>query len=112
LRELSPADFDGVRLKDAPGVVGVCFHARWCGFCRAFLPVLEAREPGLGFSLALADISSYGDPRWDLFGVRAVPTLLLFREGQLAWRRDGPLGIGLSERDIDPMVDAARELAR
>lgn len=105
--ELPAEDFTGPILDGRAGLVAVCFHARWCGFCRSFLPQFRARAAAAPVAFALADLSSNDDPRWDDFAIRAVPTLILFKDGEPVWRRDAALGVGLFERDIDRLIQAA-----
>jgi thiol-disulfide isomerase/thioredoxin len=106
--EFDAASFDGVELKGHPGVVGVCFHATWCGFCRAFLRLFQASEAAAPAPLALADVTSFEDPRWDTFALGTVPTLVIFEKGAPVWRRNAPLGIGLREKDLKDFLAAAR----
>jgi len=110
MQDLPPEAFEGERLNGTPGSVAVCFHARWCGFCRAFLALFEGRGAGAGLPFALADVSSYSDPRWDTFSIKVVPALVLFKDGAAVWSKQARLGVGLREADIDKMLDAARRL--
>ncbi len=110
MRTLALSAFDGAKLVLPTGLVAVCFHADWCGFCARFLPLFEGRSQGASFPFTLADLSSEADPRWDAFDIRVVPTLILFRDGQPAWREDAPLGVGLFENAIDRLLAAARRL--
>lgn len=105
--EIPLEDFDGAEVQGRPGLVAVCFYARWCGFCRLFLRHFRSREAASKVPFAIADISSLDDPRWDTLSVRAVPTLILFKNGEPVWRKDAVLGIGLFEKDIDRMIAAA-----
>lgn len=83
--------------------VAVVFTADWCPHCRRFAPVAEeaaARHADLPF--ALADISDdEGDPRWDEYAIRVVPTVVLFVDGQPSARVDGVLGRGIQPRDLE-----------
>lgn len=106
--EFDAASFDGAQLKGHPGVVGVCFHATWCGFCRSFLRLFKASEAEAPVPLALADVTSFEDPRWDSFSLGTVPTLVIFENGAPVWRRNAPLGIGLRGKDLQAFLAAAR----
>ncbi len=108
--ELPPGAFDGERLQGRAGLVAVCFHASWCGFCRSFLPTFAGAERGGGLAFAEADLTALDDPRWDTLRITVVPTLVLFRDGNPVWRRDAPLGVGLSARDVEEMAAFARGL--
>ena len=105
MEELGAEDFEGDRLK-RPGTWAVGFLASWCPFCRAFRPKLEKRSGRFPFPLALADLSDEESPLWDSLHVEVVPTLVVFRDGQPVWRRDGRPGAGLDERDLDALATA------
>jgi len=109
MQTLAPEAFEGTRLPGVAGLVAVCFHATWCGFCRAFLRLLREREPKTPLPFALADVSSLSDPRWDSFEIKVVPSLVLFKDGEPVWRKEALLGIGLREKDIDKLLEAAAQ---
>jgi thioredoxin 1 len=86
---LSDRDFAGA--VDVTGIVLVDFRAGWYGPSRRFATVFEAaaeRHPDLLF--ATVDVESERDLAADL-GVRAVPTLLVFRDGVLVYAEHGSL---------------------
>ncbi|HKZ58835.1 MAG TPA: thioredoxin family protein [Candidatus Thermoplasmatota archaeon] len=108
MRTLEPSAFEGAKLLHSPGFLAVCFEADWCGFCTRFLPHFESRSAQAGIPFALADLSSEDDLRWDTLGIRAVPTLILFKDGEAVWRADARLGVGLFEKHIDRMLAAVK----
>ncbi|MBL7776473.1 MAG: thioredoxin family protein [Saprospiraceae bacterium] len=66
------------------------FHARWCGPCRAMLPVLDALEAEMGGRLRILKIDV--DDHTDLavrMGVMGVPTFMLYQNGVERWRQPG-----------------------
>ncbi|MBX7097400.1 MAG: thioredoxin family protein [Myxococcaceae bacterium] len=82
LREVDDATFDA-EVASAPLVL-VKFTAAWCPPCRALQPTLEAvakDRPGLQVLSVDVDEQQATAQR---FGVRALPTLLVFRGGQVA----------------------------
>jgi thioredoxin 1 len=79
----------------------VLFFASWCPFCREFYVTFEAAAKNRGISWSSADISDDNNPLWESFNIEVVPTLIIFKEGEAVFRRDGVRGRGLSEKAID-----------
>ena len=73
-------------------LVLVDFFATWCGPCKAMHPVLEQLKAQLGDRLRIikVDVDKYQQTAAQ-YNVQAVPTLALFRSGQLLWRQSGAL---------------------
>jgi thioredoxin-like negative regulator of GroEL len=92
----------------------VLFAADWCGYCARFVPVFEqaARKAPPSLPLLHADISDDDtDPRWDMYGIRVVPTVIAFRKGQPVARLDGILGRGIPPAQFDAFLRAQASAA-
>ena len=71
------------------GLVLVDFFATWCGPCKMLTPVLEEvanENPAL--SVLKIDVDEVG-PLAAKFGIQAIPTLILFKDGQQVATRMG-----------------------
>ena len=67
----------------APGPVLVDFWAEWCTPCRAIGPALEEISEALGEKVTIAKINIDENPETPgRYGVRGIPTMLLFKGGQ------------------------------
>lgn len=104
-------DFDGARYKG--GTAAVVFVADWCGFCRRFLRDHAELMASFPVPFRVADASDDDvSPLWDDFGFHVVPTIALFRDGELVWKKNGVLGIGVTKRDLDALRKHAEAVAK
>ena len=81
--ELTEATFDREVLK-ATGPVVVDFYAPWCGPCKMIAPLLEQLAGEFSGTLKFAKLNVDDAPELaGRYGVRGVPTLMLFGAGQV-----------------------------
>ena len=100
METLSQDRFDGQTLR-RPGRYAVVFTADWCPFCRAFQPQFARLEGSPAYHVARVDLTDLENPLWEGFDVDVVPTVLVFRDGEVTLRVDGVAGVGLGPRDVD-----------
>ena len=80
----------GALVDRAPGLVLVDFTADWCPPCRRLAPDIDALASEYAGSLMVVKVDADEQP--DLtarFGVRSLPTLMFFRDGEIVERMVG-----------------------
>jgi thioredoxin 1 len=91
MKHVTDNSFDSDVLK-AEGAVLVDFWAEWCGPCKQIAPALEDLSKDLGSKLTVTKINIDDNPQTPgKYGVRGIPTLMIFKNGQVAATKVGAL---------------------
>ncbi|MBF0334799.1 MAG: thioredoxin TrxA [Alphaproteobacteria bacterium] len=91
MKQVTDSSFDADVLK-AAGPVLVDFWAEWCGPCRQIAPALEDLSKELGDKITVAKVNIDENPGTpSKYGVRGIPTLMIFKDGQVAATKIGAL---------------------
>lgn len=72
----------------------VDFYATWCGPCQAMMPTIEQLKQKKGAQLRVLKIDvDKNQEVANKFKIRSVPTLILFKKGEIVWRQAGGMDL-------------------
>ncbi len=101
IKHISDASFESDVLKaDKPVLVD--YWAEWCGPCKMIAPILDEVSASYQGKLQVAKMNV--DENRDIpakFGIRGIPTLMLFKDGQLAATKVG----AMSKSQLTAFID-------
>lgn len=87
--KVSDADFEAEVLKSGSPVV-VDFWAEWCGPCKMIAPALDEISNSLGDKVKIVKLNVDENPAVAAkYGIMSIPTLMIFKNGELASRQVG-----------------------
>jgi len=68
----------------------VDFFAEWCGPCKLVTPILQEVKKKAGNQVTILKMDIDKNPDYARrYNIQAVPTLILFKDGQIVWRKSG-----------------------
>jgi len=99
---VSDADFENEVLK-ADGPVMVDFWAEWCGPCKALSPIVDEVAGEIGDKIKVVKVNIDENPEAPTkYGVRGIPTLMVFKEGEIVDTKVG----GMSKTQLSDWLDS------
>ena len=100
--QINDSDFEDQVLKSAMPVL-VDFWAEWCGPCKMIAPILETVAVEYAGKLTVAKLNIDNNPDTpQRYGVRGIPTLILFKDGEVHATKVG----ALAQSQLVAFIDA------
>ncbi len=102
IKHVTDASFEAEVLK-AEGPVLVDYWAEWCGPCKMIAPVLDDIAVAYEGKLTIAKLNIDENPETPVkYGVRGIPTLMLFKDGNVEATKVG----ALSKSQLQAFIDS------
>ncbi len=101
--EITDSNFEEIINSDKPVLVD--FWAEWCGPCKMIGPVVEELASDYDGKAVIGKVNVDENPNVSVkFGIRSIPTLLVFKNGEIVDKQIGAVPKGVLTQKLDAQL--------
>ena len=103
---MSPKKSFSDLIKSSNIPVLVDFYADWCGPCKTLSPIVQQVSSALHGRIKVIKVNVDKNQHAAMkYGIRGVPTLILFKQGKILWRTSGVMPKHELQRTLEPFLN-------
>ncbi|HTI12529.1 MAG TPA: thioredoxin [Puia sp.] len=103
MEQQKPKSFGEIIQGEKPVLVD--FSAEWCGPCKMMPPILKEVKNSLGEQITILKMDIDKNPTIaGAYQIQSVPTLIVFKGGEIKWRQSGVIGAGPLKSVLDDVI--------